>query len=81
MTVSGSRSFSESGKTSKLLPTRPWKRCARNDNFSFKSATKMRSQMVYELNEKRETRRCSVYVLTEIDTHALNLPFGCSKSK
>jgi hypothetical protein len=28
------------------------KRRARNDDFSFKSATKLRPQMVYELNEK-----------------------------
>jgi len=27
-------------------------RSGKNDDFSFKSATKMRSQMVYELNEK-----------------------------
>src|SRR5271165_3856918 len=34
------------------LPTRPSQHRARNDDFSFKSATKLRPQMVYELNEK-----------------------------
>ena len=34
------------------FPTRPSQRRARNDDFSFKSATKLRPQMVYELNEK-----------------------------
>ena len=31
------------------FPTRPCQRRARNDDFSFKSATKLRPQMVYEL--------------------------------
>ena len=34
------------------FPTRPSQRRARNDDFSFKSATKLGPQMVYELNEK-----------------------------
>jgi hypothetical protein len=33
-------------------PTRPSRRRDRNDDFSFKSATKLRPQIVYELNEK-----------------------------
>ena len=34
------------------IPIRLGQRGARNDDFSFKSATKLGPQMVYELNEK-----------------------------
>ena len=42
----------ESVRADNRIPIRLGQRGARNDDFSFKSATKMRLQMVYELNEK-----------------------------